>query len=59
MIGPIGFQELLILLFLVVLLFGAKRIPTLARNIGQSFGEFAKGRRESAPTLETTPKPFD
>ena len=32
---------------MVVLLFGAKRIPAMARSIGQSLGEFKRGRHES------------
>lgn len=47
MLGPLGIQELLIISLLVVLLFGAKRIPAMARSIGQSLGEFKRGRHES------------
>lgn len=39
--------ELIILIFIVViLLFGAKKIPELARGIGRAVGEFKKGKME-------------
>jgi sec-independent protein translocase protein TatA len=37
------FEELLIVLLIILLLFGAKRIPELARSIGQSIHEVRKG----------------
>jgi sec-independent protein translocase protein TatA len=41
-----GAPELLIILGVVVLLFGAKKLPDLARSMGQSAKEFKKGIRE-------------
>lgn len=38
----IGFTELLIILFIIVLLFGAKKLPELARGLGQGIREFKK-----------------
>ncbi|MDQ4132886.1 MAG: twin-arginine translocase TatA/TatE family subunit [Actinomycetota bacterium] len=38
-----GVTELLILLAIIVLLFGASRIPKLARSLGQASKEFKKG----------------
>ncbi len=38
----LGLQELLIVLFLVLLLFGAKRLPELARSVGAAMNEFRK-----------------
>lgn len=42
---PIG-PELLIILLLVVLLFGASKIPELARSVGQATGELKRGQEE-------------
>jgi len=42
-IGPLGLPEILIILFVVMLLFGAKRLPDLARSFGKSIKEFKKG----------------
>jgi sec-independent protein translocase protein TatA len=39
----VGGTELLILLIIILLLFGAKRIPQLARSLGTGTREFCKG----------------
>lgn len=44
----IGAPELLIILVVVLLLFGSKKVPELARSLGQSIKEFRKGARSSA-----------
>jgi sec-independent protein translocase protein TatA len=41
-----GWPETLFILVVVVLLFGAKKLPELARGLGQSLGEFKKARDE-------------
>jgi len=41
-----GGPELLIILFVVLLLFGAKKLPELSRSLGKSLGEFKKGQKE-------------
>ena len=43
--GPVG-PELLIILAILILLFGASRIPNLANAVGKSFGSFKQGREE-------------
>lgn len=42
----IGWTEILIVLALVLLLFGAKKLPELARSLGKSLKEFKKGVQE-------------
>lgn len=39
-------QDLIILLVIVLVLFGAKRLPELARGLGQSVNEFKKAKDE-------------
>jgi sec-independent protein translocase protein TatA len=39
----LGYQELLIILLIVLILFGASRLPELARSLGSSVKEFKKG----------------
>ena len=42
----LGGQELILIFSVVLLLFGAKKIPELARGLGKSMGEFKKAREE-------------
>jgi sec-independent protein translocase protein TatA len=44
--GPIGMPEMVIILIVVLLLFGAKKLPELARGVGKSMGEFKKARED-------------
>jgi len=45
-IGIPGGPELLLVLLIGILLFGASKIPKLARSSGEAIGEFKKGRKE-------------
>ncbi|MDG5761610.1 twin-arginine translocase TatA/TatE family subunit [Natronococcus sp. A-GB1] len=47
-----GGPELLIILFIAILLFGANKIPKLARSTGEAMGEFQKGREKVETELE-------
>ncbi|HEY7138459.1 MAG TPA: twin-arginine translocase TatA/TatE family subunit [Acidimicrobiia bacterium] len=42
----IGVPELLIILAVVLLVFGSRKIPDLARSLGQASREFKRGQRE-------------
>jgi sec-independent protein translocase protein TatA len=44
--GMIGMQELLVILLVVLLLFGAKRIPEVMRSLGSGINEFKRGMRD-------------
>jgi sec-independent protein translocase protein TatA len=44
--GNIGLTELIIILVIILILFGARKLPDLARSLGRSLGEFKKGRQE-------------
>ncbi len=64
-----GGQELFIILIIVLVLFGAKRIPEVAQNLGKGIREFKKSMREvqseiesadtSKPATTTAPKTED
>ena len=61
----LGAQELLLILGAGILLFGAKKIPEIARGLGRSMTEFKKGMRsedddeESGKKAETPKKKRD
>ena len=44
----LGTQELLVILVIVVILFGANRLPQIARSLGSSMKEFKKGINEGS-----------
>jgi len=46
MFGSLGLPELLIILFIVVLIFGANRLPSLARGLGSSVKSFKEGMKD-------------
>jgi sec-independent protein translocase protein TatA len=48
--------DLLILLVIVLVLFGAKRLPELARGLGQSVNEFKKAKEEFDKEVAKTPE---
>lgn len=44
--------EVLVILLIAILLFGANKIPKLARSSGEAIGEFQKGKEEVEQELE-------
>ena len=64
--GPLGYPEMVVIFLIILLLFGAKKLPQLARGLGKSMGEFKKAKEEfeheitrgedEATTATTKPK---
>lgn len=52
----LGPTEMVVIVIAIVLLFGATKIPALARSLGRAKGEFEKARRESTIGDESKPK---
>lgn len=48
----LGGQELLVVLIIVLVLFGGKKIPELLRGVGKGVGELQKGLQEGKNSLE-------
>lgn len=48
----LGAPELLVILVIVLLLFGAGRLPKLARSMREARNEFEKGQKDDAPKSE-------
>jgi len=55
----LGTQEILLIFGVVVLLFGAKRIPEVARSIGKSLHAFKSGLKESNEEVSEVKKEVD
>lgn len=58
----IGLPELIVIMAILLLLFGATRLPKLSRSAGQSISEFKKGMKgdkpaEKKPEAHDTAKP--
>ncbi len=54
----IGYTEALLILLAILLLFGARKLPELARALGKSMSEFKKGKEEGMSEKPET-KPAD
>jgi sec-independent protein translocase protein TatA len=54
-VGPIGIPELILILAIAALIFGAKRLPELGRGIGEAISNFKSGMKE-VPKKEADPK---
>jgi sec-independent protein translocase protein TatA len=52
-IGVPGGPELIFILVILLLFFGAKRLPELSRSLGRSISEFKRGRTEELPDAES------
>jgi sec-independent protein translocase protein TatA len=50
--GPLGFNEILIILVIVLLLFGGKKIPELMRGLGRGVREFNDAKNTVKKEIE-------
>jgi sec-independent protein translocase protein TatA len=55
--GSIGIPELLIIMVVILLLFGAKRIPEIAGSMGKGIREFKKNINEATREINADAKP--
>jgi len=51
--------EIIVILFIILLLFGAKRLPGLARSLGKSLQEFKRGKDEVMRELTSADEDID
>jgi sec-independent protein translocase protein TatA len=49
--APPGTMEILLIVVVVIILFGASKIPELARSLGKATGEFKKGKQDAEREL--------
>jgi len=52
----IGTQEIILIVLVVIILFGATKIPELARSLGRATGEFKKAKQEAELELKDVEK---
>jgi sec-independent protein translocase protein TatA len=53
---PVSISEILLILLVILLLFGGKKVPELARALGRSMSEFKKGQAEGIDEKEDKTK---
>lgn len=58
-IGPLGTTEVLVILFIILLLFGGKKIPELMRGLGKGIREFNAAKANISSEIETGIKEED
>lgn len=56
-IGPLGVWEILLILVVILLVFGPRRLPEMAKGIGQSVREFRKGIRDIKDDINKDDEP--
>lgn len=67
MLGNLGFGELMVIMVIVLVLFGAKRVPEISASFGKGIREFKKNLNDvessivspGAPRLDTQPSQFE
>ena len=52
MLGNLGTGEIILILLIVLIFFGAKKIPELAQGLGKGLREFRKAAREVQDEIE-------
>lgn len=57
----LGFQELIIIFIIILLLFGAKKLPELARGLGKGINEFKRAQQGLEEEIKnaTSEKPIE
>ena len=59
MFGNLGAGEIILILLVVLILFGAKKIPELAKGLGKGISEFKKGLKEVETEIKEADKTED
>ena len=54
MFGNLGAGEIILILLVILILFGAKKIPELASGIGKGMSEFKKGLKDVEDEIKTS-----
>ena len=57
--GAVGWQEIILILLVILLLFGAKKIPEIMHSLGKGIKEFKKSMEEIQSDIEGSEKNED
>ncbi len=55
--GGLGFSEIMIIVLIIVILFGAKKIPDLMKGVGKGIREFSDAKNNTRRELEEMGQP--
>jgi TatA/E family protein of Tat protein translocase len=50
--GPLGIQELILIVVIALIVFGPRKLPELARSVGKSIGEFRRASNDIKRSIE-------
>ena len=53
-LGPIGLPEIIIIVIVLILLFGARRLPKIGRGVARSVRDFRRGINELKDDIDIT-----
>ena len=53
LIGPLGWPELVILFFIILIVFGPRKLPEVAEAFGKSIQKFKRASREAREEIES------
>ena len=59
LIGPLGWQELIILFAIILIVFGPRKLPEVAEAFGKSIQKFKKASRDARNEIDSSIKDDD
>ena len=57
--GNLGATEIILIVLVILVFFGAKKIPELAKGLGQGIREFKKATKDASDSVEDEVKKID
>ena len=54
LIGPLGWSELLIIFFIILIIFGPRKLPEVAEAMGKSIQKFKKASKDARSEIESS-----